>query len=1494
MKKLIFLLLLFLVTWMIFACDLFRPNTAPSQRVVDIEAGSINQDAYDSIFFSAVNEGDTSKIPLYTWIKGEPFPKNVKLTDEVGKIFEFIIIAKIEDTIVAAVKYQMDETSEKLKPDYEDITDAIIKEDSLRTEQLTSIEIDSIPDYVASLNQPLVIHPSVAAKDTVSYSWYKGNELVSEDTAMKISSVSSSDSGVYRVIVRSKTVDSRADTSNYFKVEVSDKVLPVSLEKDLDSVYTIKPGGEVLLFVLVTGSSPIYRWYKKNTDGDGELIEGAVSNVYKIPSVEKTDIGIYYVEVTNNVSATIVKSIETKVNVVDSAFLVTVTWNEGGIVSPSGDKGLVWIEKDSSRKFIFMAHTGYQLSEVKIDGNLDSSALEKGQLTVERISADVAINVQFQKISLAVVVKADSARKGSIIIVNGNDSLRGSVIKTTFFYGDTLILGYEAKAGYRLTRWSGLENNDSGMVIDSTRTRMIVVLKNSLDITANFAILDNFSLSVINGTGGRGIVSPERDSYTFNDSVICTAVPDSGYQLLHWKLGETVSKKDTLKLSIQSDTIVEAIFEKKVYHITITINESSFGDVVIDTNSNTFSYGDSVTITALPASNYVFTGWDGYSLDDSIIVLRVTQNYDLTANFAPFGKFQIKVTALEGGAISIPDQKEFYTLGETVRVTATPEFGWEFSGFRLGDSTVNTNPWTIVVEQHLSAEAAFTKKKIEVGFVIEPDNGGIPSIDSNIIYWGDNKWIFANPNTGFHFVSWSVFKGSAIFLNAVADSTRITLVDSLTSLTLKAEYAKNRYDLDILQSDSGNQTGPDSAEHGLAMNISAIAGDDYTFSGWTVESGSAVFGNADNSETEVTLTQGNAIIKANYQLKSYAPVVTFSHSSGRFNDDFDLSMSFTGGNASVTIYYTRDGLDPDTNSTKYTTPISISLSDTIKARAFEYTSYRPSETITTGAYIKNTAPTVSITLPEQTRDSAFSVTSLANVSGTTMDDTTIASITATLNSTPITVTGTNNWSLTAPLSDWTWDTLIVTVTDSDGLSHKDSCYLYYLKPLSTPAGLSIDSTGKSGMKLSWTGVPQAEYYKVYRDTAAAPALAAGNTAATSFVDTGLTPATYYWYRVRAFHTPPGGHGKIDSSDYSNSASAHSYIVFQKALDFGYTNLSGYSVLQTADSGYVVAGAAEIEGDQECFIATLDKFGNWTSGQNWKKNFGGGGDDYCYEIKKTSDNGYVLSGKFYVADEDAYLLKLTASGAVSGLQEYYGGSGTDIGYSVVESMDGSFTIVGENSGNVYLVNETGTANWKKDFGSGIGYSIKQRSDDSNFVIAGSKGFQAFLMEINYDTKDTSWLTPFNYGAWGNAARALHLTSDGFFFVGNTNSTGTSEDLYLVKTNTSGAEQWKKIYAGSADDIGYSIEASQDGGYIVAGMTASYGAGGNDVYLLNLNTSGDTLWTRTFGGTGDDEGRSVKTASDGGYVILGTTNSYGTTPSFYLIKTDGEGLSGELTE
>jgi hypothetical protein len=127
------------------------------------------------------------------------------------------------------------------------------------------------------------------------------------------------------------------------------------------------------------------------------------------------------------------------------------------------------------------------------------------------------------------------------------------------------------------------------------------------------------------------------------------------------------------------------------------------------------------------------------------------------------------------------------------------------------------------------------------------------------------------------------------------------------------------------------------------------------------------------------------------------------------------------------------------------------------------------------------------------------------------------------------------------------------------------------------------------------------------------------------------------------------------------------------------------------------------------------------------------------------------------------------------------------------------------------------------------------------------------------------------------------------AGYTESFGAGwDDIFLLKTDASGNVIWAKTYGGTNWDRAYSVQQTSDGGYIVAGATGSFGAGGSDIFLLKTDANGNVIWAKTYGGTSLDEAYSVQQTSDGGYIVAGWTESFGAGGlDIFLIKTDANG-------
>ena len=265
---------------------------------------------------------------------------------------------------------------------------------------------------------------------------------------------------------------------------------------------------------------------------------------------------------------------------------------------------------------------------------------------------------------------------------------------------------------------------------------------------------------------------------------------------------------------------------------------------------------------------------------------------------------------------------------------------------------------------------------------------------------------------------------------------------------------------------------------------------------------------------------------------------------------------------------------------------------------------------------------------------------------------------------------------------------------------------------------------------------------------------------------------------------------------------------------------------------------------------------------------------------------------------------------------FGGTDSDYGRSVQQTADGGYIITGKarSFGNgkydviLTKTDANGVEKWTRYLGGTrdeFGASVHQTTD-GGYIIAGEKEVPLSssgldlgrnVLLIKTDTFGTQqWQKQYSFADLSDDfGYSVQLTNDGgYIILGQTKDfVSWDEDVYLIKTDGNGDSLWTKTFGGLNLDFGYAVQQTNDGGYIITGSTASFGNGGYDAWLIKTDGSGIEQWSQTFGGTNDDAGYSVQQTTNGGYIIAGETRSlgnFGGNPlgvDVYLIKTDGQG-------
>ncbi|MEK7256123.1 MAG: hypothetical protein AAB316_15335, partial [Bacteroidota bacterium] len=306
------------------------------------------------------------------------------------------------------------------------------------------------------------------------------------------------------------------------------------------------------------------------------------------------------------------------------------------------------------------------------------------------------------------------------------------------------------------------------------------------------------------------------------------------------------------------------------------------------------------------------------------------------------------------------------------------------------------------------------------------------------------------------------------------------------------------------------------------------------------------------------------------------------------------------------------------------------------------------------------------------------------------------------------------------------------------------------------------------------------------------------------------------------------------------------------------------------------------------------------GQGWEKYYGTGADDYFQAVIQTRDHGFVAAGYSQggVPGTNSQMFAIRTDVDGSRIWEgYYGQGWSQQANSIIETADKGFLLLGTmrntqpSKSDVFLVkiDKKGKFQWSKQYG-GInghdgGHRIIRTENAGGYLLVGftesfgNGGNDIFLVKID-EQGNQQWSKTFG-GAGDDAGKAALEISDGYLVTGSVENPATaSSDIYLLKVDFDGNEQWHKFFGFDGLDEGNDLELLNDGNVALAGILEF------DAFLLKATLAGDTIWTKTLGNSLEDKGYDLLEKNNGDLVLIGSTDVNGSA-NVLLASTDANG-------
>lgn len=314
---------------------------------------------------------------------------------------------------------------------------------------------------------------------------------------------------------------------------------------------------------------------------------------------------------------------------------------------------------------------------------------------------------------------------------------------------------------------------------------------------------------------------------------------------------------------------------------------------------------------------------------------------------------------------------------------------------------------------------------------------------------------------------------------------------------------------------------------------------------------------------------------------------------------------------------------------------------------------------------------------------------------------------------------------------------------------------------------------------------------------------------------------------------------------------------------------------------------------------------------WERSFAKGDLTVGAAVAPAGDGGFLLFGHCQTDEGgvDMYLARTDGEGRLI-WEKSFGGELWDYARDVLPTENGGFLIAGETRPMNMLTGKTqvtlikidsaGAPEWERNLGTeGVDHRVfgLRRHPSGETEILGLAGESIFIWALDERGGVVrSTVFPADLSGTVSIAHAGWTLNGRIVATGELSNPGSGfKDLWLAEFDGTGNPVWQKTFGGKRKESGSFVAATPDGGFIAVGVAQSFGAGGDDLYLVRTDAAGNPLWEKTYGSAGEESGRHVVPAEDGGFFAVGTSRAGTAEPErIYIVQTDDSGRSKrELT-